>query len=133
MGTVKSMKQYEGYEAFLGVQGGFEKILKFAVSERLFFLHNGSYLSYFGICETLFGVFSLIYLFFMKIMKIYEGGIFNGFFEFGLLFLAMDMKLGFGFASYNFIKATPSAFGTSPIWGERPNGGGRAEVCCEWA
>lgn len=104
MENVKSMKQYEGHEAFWGVLGGFEKISKIAGSERLFFLHNASCASYFRIYEAVRRVSSLFSLYFMKIMKIYEGGVFNGFFGFGSVFPAQDMKLEFGFASYNFIK-----------------------------
>jgi len=100
---IENMNLYELYEAFLGAAGGFENFLKNVRSGRLFLLHFASCPSYFRIYEAVRRVLSGFTVHFMKIMKMYEGGVLNDFFGFGLLFPAMDMKLGFGFASYNFI------------------------------
>lgn len=98
------MKFYELYEAVLGAAGGFEIFLKNAGSGMLFLLHFASCASYFRICEAVRQVLSGLSAYFMNFMKIYEGGVLNCFFGFGSVFPAQDMKLEFGFASYNFIK-----------------------------
>jgi len=100
---IENMNLYELYEAFLGAAGGFENFFKNAWSVPLFLLHFASYASYFQLCEVCRQVLSGSSAYFMNFMKIYEGGVLNDFFGFGLLFPAMDMKLGFGFASCNFI------------------------------
>lgn len=130
MGTVV-MNLYEAYEAVLGAAGGFEIFSKNDRSGRLFLLHFASCRSYFWICEASSRVFSGSHAFFMNFMKIYEVGVFNGFFGFGSVFSAQDMKLEIGVASWKFINATPSAFGTSPIWESAKWGRMGLEVCCE--
>ena len=116
------MKMYELYEALLGVRGGFEIFSKNVRSGRLFLLHFASYASYIWICEAVRRVFSLSSLYFMKIMKMYEGGVYNGFFAIRPSFPTQDMKLENGSASCSFIKSP------SPTDAERHEAGLRGEV-----
>jgi hypothetical protein len=102
MGAVV-MNFYEAYEAVWGAAGGFEIFSKNDRSVRLFFLHFASYASYLCICEAVRQVLSGSNALFMNFMKIYEGGIFNGFFGIGSLFPAQDMKLESRSASCSFI------------------------------
>jgi len=97
------MKMYELYEALLGVRGGFEIFSKNVRSGRLFLLHFASYPSYFRICEAKERPFASLRASFMKIMKMYEGGVYNGFFAIRPSFPTQDMKLENGSASCSFI------------------------------
>ena len=122
------MKMYELYEAVLGVWDGFEKFFKNARSGSVFLLHFASYASYFRICEALKAVLSGFTILFMKIMKMYEGGVLNGFFAICPSFPAQDMKLENAVSSYKFINApspSPSPNGRAQF-GE----GSKLEVCC---
>lgn len=126
------MNLYEAYEALLGVRGGFENFLKNVRSGRLFLLHFASCPSYFRIYEAVRRVLSGFAVLFMKFMKMYEGGVLNGFFAICLSFPTQDMKLENGSASWNFINALPppALRATSPIWESAKWGRMGLEVCC---
>ena len=112
------MKKNELYEVASGVWGGFENFSQNAVCKVGNLLHFPSFGSFVFLCEAILDTFSGLIAYFMNYMKMYEVGIFNGFFLNLGSFSAQVMKLGKWLASWKFIKH-PSPLrpaGTSPKW-----------------
>lgn len=104
------MKFYERDEAVLGVEGGSEKFLKISPCKGLKYVHFASSASFLSLCEAFSRFSGCFMVCFMNYMKMYEEGLFSGFFGIWGVFQPDFMKLGNGSASFCFMFcSTPSA------------------------
>lgn len=112
------MKFYERDEAVLGVEWGSEKFLKISPCKGLKYVHFASSASFLSLCEVARLVLSRFCVNFMNYMKLYEGGLFSGFFGIWGVFQPDFMKLENSSASFCFMFCSARAGGPRPYVGK---------------